>query len=522
MTLIARIARSPGALAALAFVFVLWRIGIPSFWRDESVSVMAATMSFDELWKLLDKIDAVHALYYLLLRPFAAFDGELAARLPSALAVAGATFGIVAIGRRVATPQVGMFAGLVYAVLPMVSRYGQEARSYALVSAVAVAATWVLLGERRSRYLGYGLLIALLGWFHLYALLLVPAHAVTILLRKRSEIVPWLASMVGAGVLLVPLALIASGQRDEQLFWLKVPGLADLGTFGVELAGGPKAWDATSLPMLFLGLLLVLALLGTWWALRAGARSRTSAGTGAGTPPGTGPRAGADAVPGRSPSAGVDALPGAGPRTGVEVLPERGPSAGASGPAGTGPGGALLASVTLPWLILPVALSFAISQVYPIYNARYVFFVIPALALLAGAGLAAARRTPVGLAVFTALAVLSASAHLAIREPDARPDDLRTLAAVLSAEQRPGDAVLYVPVKYRLFVAVYGEPYGKLVEPGARSTRVWLVSPRLRGTTWEDDPRLKELKKEFRGGRTRAFGAVRLTLYTRSRISSNA
>ncbi|WP_179282397.1 glycosyltransferase family 39 protein [Streptosporangium subroseum] len=510
MTLIARIARSPGALAALAFVFVLWRIGIPSFWRDESVSVMAATMSFDELWKLLDKIDAVHALYYLLLRPFAAFGGELAARLPSALAVAGATFGIVAIGRRVATPQVGMFAGLVYAVLPMVSRYGQEARSYALVSAVAVAATWVLLGERRSRYLGYGLLIALLGWFHLYALLLVPAHAVTILLRRRSEIIPWLASMVGAGVLLVPLALIASGQRDEQLFWLKVPGLADLGTFGVELAGGPKAWDATSLPMLFLGLLLVLALLGTWWALRAGARPRTSASTGAGAPPGTGP------------SVGVDALPGAGPRTGVDVLPEPDPNAGAGAPPGTGAGGALLASVALPWLILPVALSFAISQVYPIYNARYVLFVIPALALLAGAGLAAARRTPVGLAVFTALAVLSASAHLAVRAPDARPDDLRTLAAVLSAEQRPGDAVLYVPVKYRLFVAVYGEPYGKLVEPGARSTRVWLVSPRLRGTTWENDPRLKELKKEFRGGRTRAFGAVRLTLYTRSRISSNA
>ncbi|WP_371783053.1 glycosyltransferase family 39 protein [Streptosporangium subroseum] len=518
MTLIARIARSPGALAALAFVFVLWRIGIPSFWRDESVSVMAATMPFDELWKLLDKIDAVHALYYLLLRPFAAFSGELAARLPSALAVAGATFGIVAIGRRVATPQVGMFAGLVYAVLPMVSRYGQEARSYALVSAVAVAATWVLLGERRSRYLGYGLLIALLGWFHLYALLLVPAHAVTILLRRRSEIVPWLASMVGAGVLLVPLALIASGQRDEQLFWLKVPGLADLGNFGVELAGGPKAWDATSLPMLFLGLLLVLALLGTWWALRAGARSRTSAGTGAGASPGTGPSAGADALPGTGLSAGADALP----RAGVDVLPEPGPNADASAPAGTGVGGALLASVTLPWLILPVALSFAISQVYPIYNARYVFFVIPALALLAGAGLAAARRTPVGLAVFTALAVLSASAHLAIRAPDARPDDLRTLAAVLSAEQRPGDAVLYVPVKYRLFVAVYGEPYGKLVEPDARSTRVWLVSPRLRGTTWEDDPRLQELKKEFRGGRARAFGAVRLTLYTRSRISSNA
>ena len=178
--------------------------------------------------------------------------------------------------------------------------------------------------------------------------------------------------------------------------------------------------------------------------------------------------------------------------------------------------------VALPWVILPVALSFAISQVYPIYNPRYVLFVIPALALLAGAGLAALRRTPVGLAVFMVLAVLSVNAHLAIREPDARPDDLRTLAAALSAEQRPGDAVLYAPVNYRLFVAVYGEPYRKLVEPGPRSTRVWLVSRRLRGTKWENDPRLKELRREFRGGPTRIFGSVRLTLYTRSRISSTA
>ena len=105
---------------------------------------MAATMPLGELWELLHHIDAVHALYYLLLRPFAAFDGEFAARLPSALAVAAAAFGVAAIGRRSAAPRLGteagseagaeagLFAGLVYAVLPMVSRYGQEARSYAL------------------------------------------------------------------------------------------------------------------------------------------------------------------------------------------------------------------------------------------------------------------------------------------------------------------------------------------------------------------------------------------------------
>lgn len=429
---------------------------------------MAATMPLGELWELLHHIDAVHALYYLLLRPFAAFDGEFAARLPSALAVAAAAFGVAAIGRRLAAPRLGteagseagagagaeagLFAGLVYAVLPMVSRYGQEARSYALVSAVAVAATWVLLGERRSRYVGYGLLVALLGWFHLYALLLLPAHAVVVARgRGRGEIVPWSVSVAGAGLLLAPLAVVASGQRDEQLFWLKVPGLGDLAGFGVEMVGGGQPWRATLLPALLLALLVALVLLGAWY----GRRSRTAA-------------------------------------------------------------------VAVPWLLLPVALSFLISQVYPVYNARYVMFVLPAVALLAGVGLVALRRAPLRWAVLAVLVALSTTAHLAVREPAARPDDLRALAAELSGRERPGDAVLYMPERFRLFVAVYGEPYDRLGPPGPGTDRVWLVSRRVLGTEWLEDPRLRELKRDFRKtGQTRISGAVRITLYTR-RLPSEA
>ncbi|MFD0884129.1 hypothetical protein ACFQ08_06140 [Streptosporangium algeriense] len=269
MTLTARIVRSPGAPAVLAFAFVMWGIGVPSFWRDESVSVLAARMSFDELRELLSHIDTVHALYYLLLRPFAALGGEVAVRLPSALAVAGATAGITALGHRLSAPGswAGTYAGLVYAFIPMVSRYGQEARSYALVGAVAVASTLVLLGERRLRYAGYGLLVALLGWFHLYALLLLPAHALVVL-RRRGEILPWLAALAGAAALLAPLVHIASGQRDEQLFWLKTPDLAALAQFGVEISGGPVSWRDSGTPPLFLALLGLLALLGVRYGSR--------------------------------------------------------------------------------------------------------------------------------------------------------------------------------------------------------------------------------------------------------------
>lgn len=485
----------------LSLVLVLWGIGTPSFWRDESVSVMAATMSFDELWRLLDDIDAVHALYYLLLRPFAAFGGEFAVRLPSALAVAGATFGIAAIGRKLATPQVGLLAGLVYAVLPMISRYGQEARSYALVSAVAVAATWVLLGERRSRYAGYGLLVALLGWFHLYALLLLPAHAVVVL-RRRGETVPWLASLAGAGVLLAPLAVIASGQREEQLFWLKVPGIPELGQLGVDIAGGDAAWASPLLPALFLALLIALVLLGIWHGTRFRRRGVLTAQGHREDPAAGGHREGAGA---------------AGHREDLTAGDRR------EGPvAGEGPGRPSLVGVAVPWAVLPVVLSLLISQIHPVYSPRYVLFAVPGLALLAGAGLAALRRTPATWAVLAVLVAFSVSAHLAVRGPANRPDDLRTLAAELSVQERPGDAVLYVPERFRLFVVVYGEPYRRLSALGPGSDRVWLVSRRIRGPEWEEDPRLKELKRDFRkAGQTRISGAVRITLYTR-RIPSDA
>ncbi|MER7127765.1 hypothetical protein [Streptosporangium saharense] len=488
MTLTARIARSPGAPAALAFAFVMWGIGVPSFWRDESVSVLAARMSLGELRELLAHIDTVHALYYLLLRPFAALGGELAVRLPSALAVAAATAGVTVLGRRLSAPGswTGTYAGLVYALIPMVSRYGQEARSYALVGAVAVAATLVLLGERRSRYVGYGLLVALLGWFHLYALLLLPAHALVVL-RRRGEILPWLVSLAGAAALLAPLVYLASGQRDEQLFWLKTPDLAALAQFGVEISGGPVSWRDAATPPLFLALLGLLTLLGAWY----GSRTTVLGSRGALTA----------AIPGSSTAF---------------VMPPGSRAVFATAPVS-------LAAVAVPWALVPVALSFAISQVYPVYNPRYVMFVLPALALLAGAALASVppRRVPVGVAVLAALAVLSASAQLTIRGPANRPDDLRALAAELGAAERPGDAVLYMPERFWLFVSVYGGPYEKLAPFDPEAERVWLVSRRVLGAEWSSDPRLAALKRGFvKAGPTRRSGAVRVTLYTR-RLPSN-
>ncbi|WP_066375449.1 glycosyltransferase family 39 protein [Herbidospora mongoliensis] len=218
-------------VAVVALIVGLWNVWVPSFWRDESVSALAASRPIGELWDLLGQMDRVHALYYLLLRSVAWIStSEFALRLPSVLAMAAAAYGIAAIGRRLATARAGLLAGLVFTALPMVTRYAQEVRSYALVTALAVLATWLLV-TRRSHIL-YAVVIVLLGWCHVYGLLLVAAHVFIAPDRRR-----FLQAMgiVAAG--LIPLAVLAAGQRGVQLGWLRPPTWAAPPTLAQEVMG---------------------------------------------------------------------------------------------------------------------------------------------------------------------------------------------------------------------------------------------------------------------------------------------
>jgi hypothetical protein len=91
-------------------------------WRDE-----AATMRpLPALLGMLTNVDAVHGAYHLLVWPLVHTIGgsELTLRVPAALAMAGAALGVAALGRRLHSPGTGLLAGLLFAVLPQVSRYG--------------------------------------------------------------------------------------------------------------------------------------------------------------------------------------------------------------------------------------------------------------------------------------------------------------------------------------------------------------------------------------------------------------
>lgn len=247
-----------GLPALVALVLGLWGTGGPSLWTDELVTVDVARRSLGQIRHLLAHVDAVHGFYYVVMHGLGEVIGfgPVAMRLPSVLATVVAAALVAGLGRALAGAVVGLLSGLVYALTPVVSQYALEARSYALVAAVAVAATWALVHALRSgapgRFAWYGLAVVVLGALHVFALLLVAAHLVTVLLQRRHPL-RWTVTVSVALLVLSPLIRVAATQRsavawipelDAARLWSSAEGLTG-GTMSVILAGAIAAWGLT-------------------------------------------------------------------------------------------------------------------------------------------------------------------------------------------------------------------------------------------------------------------------------------
>jgi len=124
---------------------------------------------------------------------------------------------------------------------------------------------------------------------------------------------------------------------------------------------------------------------------------------------------------------------------------------------------------------------------------RYIEFCLPALAILAGAGLVGlirfAAATPLGRVrlawlpaalVIAGLAALLAGPQQAIRQTAARPDNLRLASEIVAAHEQPGDVVFYIPRTMRVLGTGYPAPFLRLRDIAlARSA---IASATLTGT----------------------------------------
>jgi len=452
-----------------------YRLGGPSLWRDEAATISGSQRPLGAILAMMANQDAVHGPYYLLMHPVIAAGGISAAtlRLPSLIAMCLAAGLTAALARRLAVGSglpgaqaVGLIAGLVLVAVPLTTRYAQEARPYALATLFAVLATYLLVrAVERPRPLPWALYataLLLTGLFNLFAVLLAVAHSASLAWggRPASPAPPgppesaaqpdqpdqpdrperheqaggqvtgtvvkgWLAACAAAAAALAPLAYLSAGQ-SSQINWVTRPDASTIASLLRDFAGGTA----------LIPVIAVLALLGC--------------------------------------------AAGLGVRRGASLT---------------------LAAVALPWLVLPPVLLIIASLVRPVYVERYVVFCLPALAMLTSAGLVwlgvLTRRALAGRGLGTRLpdalaaapsAALAAVIVIAaigpqreIRQVSARVDDLRAVASVIAARERPGDAVLYLPRDAELVGVAYPAPFRRLVDVGLGQTPI--ASATLRGTS---------------------------------------
>jgi len=236
-----RAMRVPWLWPALLTAILGWyQLDRPELWRDELASWSIATRPIPDLITTARHVDANHLAYYLLLHYWIAAFGDSAdaMRALSVLAMAGAAACVTLAGRRLAGTRAGLLAGLVFALVPSVSRFAQEIRSYALEVLVATLATLLLLRAMDSpavrRWAAYGACLAVLGYLAPVALAVVTGHAAGVAMRwwrDRDNRLFWFVPAALAGLAAwLPLAVVSWHEESGQVGWILRPGL-DLAVF---------------------------------------------------------------------------------------------------------------------------------------------------------------------------------------------------------------------------------------------------------------------------------------------------
>ncbi|MFI8498569.1 glycosyltransferase family 39 protein [Streptomyces sp. NPDC085524] len=376
----------------------LYRISTPVLWHDELATLSVVRRPTGALLGMLQNVDAVHGAYYLTLHYWIGIFGDSPAvlRLPTVLAMAAAAGCVALTGKRMFGMRAGLTAGLVFALIPAVTRYAQEARSYAFVVLVAAAAMLLLLRalERPGpvRWLCYGVSVAAAGYLHLVSLVFLGAHAFGAALHWSKEPRNWripvgFSAAAGLGVAATyPLIKLGKSQAERQIGWIPEPTLSDLA--GIW----PQIFSSSMLaPALF------LAAAFAW----GGDRRRS----------------------------------------------------------------ALFGTVSA---VLPVVAIWVISQQADVsyFMPKYLFFVLPAWAVTAGAGIAQVRVRG-GMAALLVLAVMVVPDHITMHRPLSHaaytyprpmtwftPLDYRAAAGIVAAGYRPGDAAAYGQQQWALWWGV--------------------------------------------------------------------
>jgi mannosyltransferase len=427
------------AIGGIALGFNLYRLGDPSLWFDEILSVERARQSLPVLWHIIFSTQQNMALYYLLLHFWLSFTAllglhstEFVARFPSAIFAASGSMMVFLLGRRFMGIIGSMIAAGLYLLNMLQLIYAQETRSYSL-QLLLICTSWYALfaalgldsgagssgkegqtpeatvhGRAAGQYrwwVCYVVAMTLAIYAHLFSILILFAQVLTIgiLLAGQwrgkirgqawSSLPAAVVSLVSTGVLSIPMLLAA--RHGSKTGWLAIPHLHDI----------PRLFLTISDNSIFYMLMLaVCCALGIGVVALVHLRHSTPLRE-QGPPPLHGVK---------DSDARLAWLQGLWP-----VL-----------------------FALLCWLVVPVIASYVISQGHTrIFSSRYLVTIVPPLFLLVGLGIAILRWRLIQV-VLAAILLLVALHHVPQYYSSAQVEDWRTPALWLEQHYQAGDGMV--------------------------------------------------------------------------------
>jgi mannosyltransferase len=392
-------------VGGLSLGFNLYRLGSPSLWFEEVLSVERATQPLPVLWHIIFNIQQNMALYYLLLHFWLLFttllglhSTEFIVRLPSAVFAALSSIMVFLLGRRF-TGIIGSILGAcLYVLNTQQLVYAQETRAYSL-QLLLICISWyalftALAGTHQKRwwacYIGA---MTLSIYAQLFSMLILLAQVITFagLLflpglwgeKTQRQLFAFIMSLCSIAVLTTPILLaVRHGSKTD---WLPIPHPIDIYYLFLTMSSN----STTYLFIIVLCCLFVVSMALSYV---------------------------------RSPIRNAFPLINW-TRTQALIL------------------------ALLCWIVLPVAVSYLVSQKsVHLFSSRYLVTIVPPIVLLVGLSTAFLRGKTVGSRcmklLLTSCLLLLALHHVPQYYKNAQVEDWRSPALWLEKHYQVGDGLV--------------------------------------------------------------------------------
>ncbi len=263
------------AETVLAACLMSYALGRQSLWFDETATASVVHRGLRSAVRYALVNEPMTSLYLLGMRIWSVAFGESEVALRSVSLILGVALVpvVYALTARLFTAQTALVAGLLTAVSSTVVAEAQQARQYSLVLLLVALATLcfvraVELGTQPS-WLLYALVAALAVYAQVTVLLVVAAHALSLLALQKPEI-RWRFVLVAAGgfaLVVIPLFAAILRRGGGGLDWITSTTWSRVRDTFEMFAGGT-------------GLLLLAALVPCAFAFRAAWRTWSHSGRG--------------------------------------------------------------------------------------------------------------------------------------------------------------------------------------------------------------------------------------------------